>query len=169
MEWFKKHLNLTFFFSWLIGNGLIFWGRSIAPPDGSLAPGWVLLFLLAFVIILGTEIWYLRQKERSMFNLLWNLLIYFGFIILLLLENNKGKQKVHMAKQDAQQGLPSNKTGIPCYDVLGVGISANQEEVRAAYIKKANVAQPSNGGSVEAAVEVNAAYDDVCKIKGWSK
>lgn len=64
---------------------------------------------------------------------------------------------------------PVVKTGIHCYDVLGIDDSATFEEVRAAYVKKANAAQPSNGGNVEAALEINAAYDMVLKLKGWSK
>jgi hypothetical protein len=64
---------------------------------------------------------------------------------------------------------PVVKTGIRCYDVLGIDASATFEKVRAAYVKKANAAQPSNGGTVEAALEVNAAYDAVLKLRGWSK
>jgi hypothetical protein len=43
--------------------------------------------IIAAILMLGTEVWYLRQKRRSMFNLLWNLLNWIGFIIVLSLEN----------------------------------------------------------------------------------
>jgi hypothetical protein len=168
MGWFKEHLNLTFFFSWVVGNLLILWGRSIAPPDGSLAAAWLLLFLAAMVIILSTEIWYLRQKGRSLFNLFWNLLIYVGFIIILCLENNKEKLEL-TTNIEAEQVVQDGKAGISVFDILGIGSSATQEEVRAAYKEKANTAQLSKGGSIESAIEVNTAYDEICRLKGWVK
>jgi len=169
MEWFKEHLNLTFFFSWVVSNLLILWGRSIAPSDGSLAAGWLLLFLAAMVIVFGTEIWYLRQKGRSLFNLFWNLLVYIGFIIILCLENNNKNKLESTINKEVEQGIQDAETGISVFDVLGIGDSATQEEVRAAYMEKVNMAQPSNGGSIESAIEVNAAYDEICRLKGWVK
>ncbi|MDD5700740.1 MAG: hypothetical protein PHU23_01715 [Dehalococcoidales bacterium] len=87
MSWFKKHLNLTLFFAWLVANFLFYLGYFSAPPNGSITLKWVGLFVLAGILILGTEIWYLLQKRRSLFFLFLNLLNWIGFIILLTLEN----------------------------------------------------------------------------------
>jgi len=54
---------------------------------GGLTPAGIALFVLAAIILLGTEIWYLLQKRRSLFYLFLNLLNWIGFIILLCLEN----------------------------------------------------------------------------------
>ena len=97
MEWFKKHLNLALLFAILIGNGLVFWGY-LGLPSGSVL-GFVLI-ALAIILVIGTEIWHLRQKECSMFNLLWNLLPYVGFIMILLLDNKIQRQKKSETKSD---------------------------------------------------------------------
>jgi hypothetical protein len=87
MNWFKNHLNLSLFFAWLVANFLFFMGIILAPEGGELAVGWVILFVLGGILILGTEVWYLLQKRRSLFYLFLNLLNWIGFIILLALAN----------------------------------------------------------------------------------
>jgi len=86
MNWFNNHPNWALFIAWIIGNGLIYLGRIIAPLDGSLAFEWISLFILAFILILGAEIWCLIQKRRS----IWYFLIPFiGLFIILSLENKR--------------------------------------------------------------------------------
>jgi hypothetical protein len=87
MSWFKNHLNLSLFFAWLVANFLFFTGIILTSESGELAVGWVILFVLAGILILGTEVWYLLQKRRSLFYLFLNLLNWIGFLILLALEN----------------------------------------------------------------------------------
>jgi hypothetical protein len=87
MNWFKNHLNLSLFFSWLVANFLFYMGIILGPEGGEPAVGWVILFVLGGILILGTEVWYLLQKRRSLFYLFLNLLNWIGFIILLALAN----------------------------------------------------------------------------------
>lgn len=47
----------------------------------------IALTVIAILIFLPTEIWYLKQKHRSLWNLCWNLLSWIGFIVILSLEN----------------------------------------------------------------------------------
>jgi hypothetical protein len=47
----------------------------------------ITLIIIAAIAILSTEVWYLKQKRRSLLNLFWNLLSWIGFIIILRLEN----------------------------------------------------------------------------------
>jgi len=89
MSWFKNHLNLSLFFAWLVANFLFYMGLISAPQGGGLALEWVTLFVLAGILILGTEVWYLLQKRRSLFYLFLNLLNWIGFIILLTLANKR--------------------------------------------------------------------------------
>ena len=76
-----------------MANFLFYTGIILAPEGGELAVGWVILFILAGILILGTEVWYLLQKRRSLFYLFLNLLNWIGFIILLALAN-KGVENV---------------------------------------------------------------------------
>ena len=47
----------------------------------------ITLIAIAVIAVLSTEVWYLKQKKRSLFNLFWNLLSWIGFIVILSLEN----------------------------------------------------------------------------------
>ena len=71
----------------LVGNGLFLGGFTVAPADGSLEGAWLSLLILGAIVVLGTEVWYLLQKRRSLFYLFLNLLSWIGFIILLSLGN----------------------------------------------------------------------------------
>jgi hypothetical protein len=94
MTWFKAHLNLTFLFAWLLGSFILVVGIPNFTIRGVLTGGGVVIAILAAIIVLGTEIWYLRQKRRSMFYLFLNFLSWIGFIILLCLENRAKKLMV---------------------------------------------------------------------------
>lgn len=87
MNWFKNHLNWSFFLAWLAANFLYITGFTLVTQ------GWVILFALAGLLILSTEVWYLLQKRRSLFYLFLNLLSWVGFIILLTLTNKRKIEK----------------------------------------------------------------------------
>lgn len=76
------------------------------------------------------------------------------------------------AKQKEQQRIyaerPATKVDMHLFEVLGVSPSATEAEVKAAYRSKAWVAHPDHGGSNELMMEVNVAYETICKSKGWS-
>ena len=91
MTRFKNHLNVSFFLAWLVGNAILYVGYYQSPADGSFTPFSIILFVLAAILILGTEVWYLRQKNCSLFNLFYNLLWIFGLFALLTLENKVPK------------------------------------------------------------------------------
>lgn len=82
--------------------------------------------------------------------------------ILVTAKNRYGSAISRAIRQETQQRSPVVKTGIHCYDVLGVAPSASQEEVRVAYVEKLF-------GGNESAHEVDAAYNAICELKGWSK
>jgi len=107
MNWFRKHLNLTFLFAWLVSNVLVYIGYVVIPDAGDIT--WVSMFVLAGIISLGTEVWYLLQKRRSLFYLFLNLLNWIGFIILLSLEN-KGVQ----IEENKPGRIAPEQAIIPC-------------------------------------------------------
>jgi len=76
------------------------------------------------------------------------------------------------AKQRAQQHIyteqPAGKVDMHAFEVLGISPSAAEAEVKAAYRNKAWIAHPDHGGSNELMIEVNAAYEAICKSKGWT-
>jgi hypothetical protein len=47
----------------------------------------ITLIVIAVIAMLSIEVWYLKQKRRSLFNLFWNLLSFVGLIVILSLEN----------------------------------------------------------------------------------
>jgi len=55
------------------------------------------------------------------------------------------------------------------FSILGVKPNATEEEVKAAYRRKAAEVHPDKGGSHEDAVKVNAAFEAIRRFKGWSK
>jgi len=91
MSWFKMHLNLSLFFAWLLANFLALIAFALL-GSGEITAGWITLLALAAIVMLGTEIWYLMQKRRSLFFLFLNLLSWVGFVILLSLENKAVKR-----------------------------------------------------------------------------
>ena len=84
--WCNKHLNLTFLFAWVLSNSIILTAVEVLDKGVEDALFWVLLAFVA-IIILGTEVWYLLKKKRSLFFMFLNLLNWVGFIILITLQN----------------------------------------------------------------------------------
>jgi hypothetical protein len=83
MNWFKRHLNWTYFISWLFCAGLVEGGRLVAETDRlmGLIEVWV-----GVILLLVVSIWVVKQKGRS---LAWMLFIFLGIlpIIVLCLSN----------------------------------------------------------------------------------
>jgi DnaJ-class molecular chaperone len=69
-----------------------------------------------------------------------------------------------------QQAAPSYTKGdLNPFSILGVSVDATEAEVKAAYRKKAAQHHPDRGGSSEQMVKINAAYEVICRFRGWSK
>lgn len=85
MNWFKRHLNWTYFISWLFCVGLVEGGRLVAETDRliGLIEVWV-----GAILLLVVSIWVVRQKGRS---LAWLLLLFLGIlpIVVLCLRNDR--------------------------------------------------------------------------------
>ena len=69
----------------------------------------------------------------------------------------------------AQIGTEQGKKDVSAYDVLGVAPTATREEIDKAFHKKARVAHPDRGGTHEQMVLVNAAYEAIRQLRGWTK
>ena len=82
VSWFRRHLNWTLFLGCgVLPNVLLF---LFYVSEGYLG---VFFVLIVAVISLWTEVWYLRRKGRSLWNVCWNLLNGLGLIVLLCLAN----------------------------------------------------------------------------------
>lgn len=86
MKLLEEHLNWTFFLGCACLPNII-----LSPLYFSedFSVGSFVLLGLAVAISLLTEIWYLRQKGRSLWYLLANLANWIGFIALFCLTNKK--------------------------------------------------------------------------------
>lgn len=88
MDWFKEHLNWTLILGCvvmpnvLINIPLILLGQDALGTVGYLV--WIGCVVVAAILV---ELWYLRQKGRSLWHCFWNMLGIVGLIILLNLEN----------------------------------------------------------------------------------
>lgn len=89
MNWFKNHLNWTFFIAWLVGIGLYL--STIPIMINSEGPEIFILFYVLFIIwLLLVGGWFLKQKGRSLWYLIMlPFLREIGVIVFLLLENKK--------------------------------------------------------------------------------
>jgi DnaJ-class molecular chaperone len=54
------------------------------------------------------------------------------------------------------------------YSVLGLKSTCTEEEFRTAYRAKAKASHPDMGGSAEEFKKVQAAYEAIKRLKGWS-
>lgn len=64
----------------------------------------------------------------------------------------------------------TTETATSPFKILGVDPSAEQEVVKAAYKAKSKMYHPDKPtGSNEKMKEINAAYVQICKMKGWPK
>ena len=91
MGWFGRHLNWTFVLGCQVLPSVLL--SPLYFSEDFSVDSFVLLGL-AVVVSLWTEVWYLRQKGRSLWNLCWNLCNWIGFIVLLCLANEGLKTRV---------------------------------------------------------------------------
>ena len=71
---------------------------------------------------------------------------------------------------DAIRRSVSEETeGLDPYEVLGVKPDARREDIDRAYKRKAFDAHPDHGGSNQEMVKINAAYQAIRMIRGWTK
>ena len=83
--WAERHLNWSLALSSLLATVLIFVSLPLVEANTLF---FCLLFGISIVFIFWIEVWYLRQKKRSLWNLLWNLIgSPLNLIILLSLKN----------------------------------------------------------------------------------
>lgn len=54
------------------------------------------------------------------------------------------------------------------FDVLGISVSAPEEEVKRAYREKAKEHHPDKGGDKEQFIRLQLAYEMIKKLKGWN-
>ncbi len=102
MNWFKRHLNWSLFLSSVVAIILVYTGASIMGAGESNWPIFVSLLVISVTFMLWVEIWYLRQKGRSLWNLFQNLLPYpLSLIMLLKLRNQReGQREFHSGWRD---------------------------------------------------------------------
>ena len=103
MTWLKMHLNWAMVFGWILAIGaccvigmIYFLGVGIAISQGWMVPtsnpilttGAVILLIAAILLSIGVGRWACIQKGRDWrWAFLW--LVPFGFIVLLVLKNNR--------------------------------------------------------------------------------
>ena len=85
MKWFENHLNLTMLMVVAFTTFIIYLVSYLEEDAGLI----ITACIICAIAQLGTEIWYLRQKRRSLWFLLLNILNWIGLIILLNLENRR--------------------------------------------------------------------------------
>ncbi len=103
MSWFRKHLNWTLFFSllsapimhviiiivWLMLEDYSIIGKHIGYDNLAIYP--TIPFHLFFLLIVPA--WFLVQKGRSLWNLLYLLLgLAIGYIVILCIENKRRQE-----------------------------------------------------------------------------
>lgn len=99
MNWLKRHLNWSLVFGWLASYiilvieaffvTLFFQPRT---PEEAIFILQLIALPTLFIWFILVHIWYLRQKRRSLWNLLWSL-VPFGGIIFLRLSNKKKRKE----------------------------------------------------------------------------
>lgn len=85
INWFKRHLNWTYFISWLFCVGLVNGGGLVAGTDRLLGLIELWVGVICFLVV---SIWVVRQKGRS---LAWVLCLFLCIlpIIVLCLKNKR--------------------------------------------------------------------------------
>jgi hypothetical protein len=66
----------------------------------------------------------------------------------------------------SKRGTGQSSDDLNPFTILGVDVNATDDELKAAYRKKAWDAHPDHGGSNEQMTKVNAAYEVICRFRG---
>ncbi len=72
-----------------------------------------------------------------------------------------------LKSQGHEQKGPGIDQNLNPFIILGVEFDASEVKVKKAYRKKAYECHPDRGGSTEQMARVNAAYEVICRFKGW--
>lgn len=78
------------------------------------------------------------------------------------------KMRADLDKMIKQLQASSSVGGADPYTILGVDSSATREEIDKAFKKKAWTAHPDHEGSHEQMLLVNAAYEAIKRVRGWT-
>lgn len=100
MSWLKRHLNWSLLFGWLLTYpiliaevfliGLIFSSSTWEEMEPIF---WLVAIPTSLIWVLVVQGWYLRQKGRSLWNLLLGFIPFGGLIILCLPNKKKRKEE----------------------------------------------------------------------------
>lgn len=63
--------------------------------------------------------------------------------------------------------LSGTEVGLDPYEILGVKPNATKDEVKKTFRRRAHATHPDRGGSKEEFIKVNAAYEAICRVRGW--
>jgi DnaJ-domain-containing protein 1 len=74
-----------------------------------------------------------------------------------------------LKSQGQTAGAPKAEENMNPFYILGVEFDASEAEVKKAYRKKAYECHPDRGGSTEQMAKVNAAFEVICRFKGWKR
>ena len=90
MNWFRRHLNWTmvlailaqFPIGYIVGSFI-----QVVNPYVSTGIYYALVYLVTLAWLFVIAGWVLKEKRRSLWNLLWLIVPYVGLIVFLCLEN----------------------------------------------------------------------------------
>ena len=86
MSWFKRHLNWTYVLSWLAICAIAIIAGILINVDSEIG---IILLIVDVIMVWYVTIWTIKQKGRSLWNLLWGLLGIPLPIVVLCLKNKK--------------------------------------------------------------------------------
>jgi len=86
-NWLSKHLNWTLFLYAYILPSLIWVLFLMLPMNSAVLLILILLYIGLLIWLIWVTFWYLKNKSRSLWNILWHFTAIIGFIVLLVLEN----------------------------------------------------------------------------------
>jgi len=90
-NWFARHLNWTMFLTVLAGSIIALYFR-VNYEIGLMSQEYILvsIYILCAIFVIFVEVWFLRMKGRSLWNLFYNLVPSpFNLIIILSLKNKR--------------------------------------------------------------------------------
>ena len=104
MNWFKRHLNWTYILAILCLAGVNLVLVLIMVGAHNYELDWILYIWTPILLLglVGIPIWVIKQKGRSLWNLLW-FLLGIGPIVVLCLENRAGNRLAQEKATDSER------------------------------------------------------------------